>query len=59
MTGIRSWTANVTALGIVVRIEQVSTHLPSGSSSDLISPLFLDLVWTAIYPFFQLFGLPL
>jgi hypothetical protein len=28
MTGIRSWTAAVTALGVVVRIEQVSTALP-------------------------------
>ena len=28
MTGIRSWTTAVTALGVVVRIEQVSTALP-------------------------------
>src|ERR1017187_2693304 len=31
MTGIRSWTAAVTALGVVVRIEQVSTDLPVAS----------------------------
>jgi len=28
MTGIRSWRADVTAFGIVVRIEHVFTHLP-------------------------------
>src|SRR5947207_10796830 len=28
MTGIRSWTAEVTAFGVVVRIEQVSTAMP-------------------------------
>src|SRR6202040_213182 len=28
MTGIRSWTTAVTAFGVVVRIEQVSTALP-------------------------------
>lgn len=28
MTGIRSWTTEVAALGVVVRIEQVSTILP-------------------------------
>ena len=31
MTGIRSWTAEVTALGVVVRIEQVFTHCPLAS----------------------------
>ena len=31
MTGIRSWTAEVTAFGVVVRIEQVFTNLPLGS----------------------------
>ena len=30
MTGIRSWTAEVTAFGVVVRIEQVLTQLPLG-----------------------------
>jgi tRNA-splicing ligase RtcB len=30
MTGMRSWTAEVTAFGAVVRIEQVSTALPLG-----------------------------
>jgi hypothetical protein len=30
MTGIRSWTAAVTAFGVVVRIEQVSTASPFG-----------------------------
>ncbi len=31
MTGIRSWTADVTAFGVVVRIEQDLTQLPLGS----------------------------
>jgi hypothetical protein len=31
MTGIRSWTAEVTAFGVVVRIEQVFIQLPLGS----------------------------
>ena len=31
MTGIRSWTAEVTAFGVVVRIEHVFTHCPLGS----------------------------
>ena len=31
MTGIRSWTDEVTAFGVVVRIEQDLTALPLGS----------------------------
>jgi hypothetical protein len=31
MTGIRSWTGEVTAFGVVVRIEQVLIHCPFGS----------------------------
>src|SRR5450755_4870738 len=31
MTGIRSWTVEVTAFGVVVRIEQVLIQLPLGS----------------------------
>jgi len=34
MTGIRSWTAEVTALGVVVRIEHVSM-LPEGEGGDV------------------------
>ncbi len=34
MTGIRSWTAEVTAFGVVVNIEQVFIQLPLGLSSD-------------------------
>ena len=28
MTGIRSWTAEVTAFGVVVKIERIFTHCP-------------------------------
>ena len=31
MTGMRSWMAEVTAFGVVVRIEQVLIQLPLGS----------------------------
>ncbi len=32
MTGIRSWTAEVTAFGVVVKIEQVLTQFLRGQS---------------------------
>ena len=41
MTGIRSCTAEVTAFGVVVRIEQVSTVLPLASFQRSQSPAIL------------------
>src|SRR5580693_5217536 len=38
MTGMRSWTAEVTALGIVVRIEHDLSHSPLGSLHRSQSP---------------------
>ena len=38
MTGIRSWTAEVTAFGVVVRIEQFLIQLPLGSFHRSHSP---------------------
>jgi len=38
MTGIRSWTSEVKAFGIVVRIEHVFTHSPLGSLHRSHSP---------------------
>ena len=38
MTGIRSWTAEVTAFGVVVRIEQDLIHCPLGSFQRSHSP---------------------
>jgi hypothetical protein len=38
MTGMRSWTAEVTAFGAVVRIEQDLTHCPLGSFQRSQSP---------------------
>jgi hypothetical protein len=38
ITGIRSWTAEVTAFGVVVRIEHVVSHAPRGSFQRSHSP---------------------
>ena len=38
MTGIRSWTVEVTAFGVVVRIEHDLTHCPFGSFQRSHSP---------------------
>src|ERR1700677_3297513 len=38
MTGIRSWTVEVTAFGVVVRIEQDLIHFPLGSLHRSQSP---------------------
>jgi hypothetical protein len=49
MIGVRSWTAEVTAFGVVVRIEHVFTQLPLGffqrsqvpAASALILPSYI------------------
>jgi len=38
MTGIRSWIAEVTAFGVVVRMEQVLIQLPLGSFQPSHNP---------------------
>src|ERR1019366_5266798 len=58
MTGIRSWTAEVTAFGVVVRIEQLSTVLPLASFQRSHNPanannspsIDLEAVWLLGFP---------
>jgi len=63
MTGIRSWTAEVTPFGVVVRIEHVSRILPPGSFQVSHSPseseqlTFVDLKAVRLLKFFGLLAL--